>query len=116
MPEEQLTYRQRLIEGLTVRFSLHRHSDGEEFELSIDSITEIDGDPQLRISVVDKYATVYEVDTIVGPSMLEVTEGEEIVVAEDDEENHHRLVSPKLAAIRLINYIINLVKETNNVC
>lgn len=85
---------------MTARFSLHRHSDGEEFELSIESITETDGDPQLRVSVVDKYAMVYEEDTIVGPSVLEVTEGEEIVIAEEnDEENRHRLVSPKLAAI-----------------
>lgn len=101
MPEDQPTYRQRLIEGITARFPLHRHSDGEEFELTIESVTETEGNPQLRLSVVDRYAMVYEVDTIEGPQVLEIVEGEEVVFSDegDESEEKHRLVSPKIAAI-----------------
>lgn len=98
---EKPTFKQRIVEGIHIRFPLRR-DDGEEFEVSIESVVEADGVRQGRITAVDQYAMVYEEDrNVVLPEDLEVTDGEELVVdsIEDDEQKNRRIVSPKIAAI-----------------
>ena len=100
MEDEPKIFRQRIMEGLSLRARLAGIVDGadEVFHISLDRIRrQDDGSFTGYLESVDNWAMGIAQETIVLPEEIEWAENEPFVIPESGEEADKRLVSPKVA-------------------